>query len=119
MSIHNKTIYGTTLWTNYNHRKSNKPLTGPEQFISLQHKLSIKSYPKDNPDVLITHFVSNRKVLQKPWSIGLGPKEILPSSISIFGHIHYPIYGIYENQKVVCNPWGEDPESKVEIVYLD
>ena len=127
IQIEGKTIYGSTLWTNYYEKKMNKknntPITEVQRFLSLQNRLSysgLNTYPEQIPDILITHYVSNRRVLKKPWSIGLGPTSILPSHLlSIFGHIHYPIDDVYEGQRIICNPWDEESTLKEKVVYLD
>jgi predicted phosphodiesterase len=119
LTVEKKTIHGTTLWTNFHQRKSQTPLTGPQLFLSGQHLLAVETYPVFTPNILITHYVSNKYALNKPWSIGLGPKEIFHSEISIFGHIHYPIFTTYEGQKIICNPWGESAENDPQFVNLD
>ena len=119
IKLQGKTIYGSTLWTNYHDRKSSTPLLETQKFLSLQNKMALQKFPTHPPDLLITHYVSNRKVLQKPWSIGLGPKDILNSRLSIFGHIHYPLDETSGQQKIVCNPWGEQATLREKEVWLD
>jgi predicted phosphodiesterase len=115
IEIEHRKIFGGTLWTNYHQRKSNRPLTSIENFISEKHLQTLPNIQEFYPDLLITHFVSNRAFLQKPWTIGLGPNSILPAKKAVFGHIHYPIVERY----VICNPWGEDILSNSVCIELD
>jgi hypothetical protein len=113
--IDGKKIFGGTLWTNYHQRKSNRELSTIEMLITQKHFDTIPKIQNCNPHLLITHFVSNRSVLKKSWSIGLGPSSIIPSSKAIFGHIHYPIV----SNNVFCNPWGEEKSTKEITIELD
>jgi predicted phosphodiesterase len=115
IKLKDKKIFGSTLWTNYHQRRSNKPLSTIEQFITHQHFTALPKIQVSQYDILITHFVSNRSVLKKPWSIGLGPSNIIHSGLSIFGHIHYRI----QEKNVICNPWGEEKECRDIIIELD
>jgi predicted phosphodiesterase len=108
-------IFGTTLWTNYHQRKSNRTLSSVETFITQKHFEILPKIQESHPDLLITHFVSNRSVLKKSWNIGLGPSSILPASKAIFGHIHYPIF----EPNVICNPWGEEVNPNEVCISLD
>lgn len=111
--LHNKKIFGSTLWTNYHQRKSNNPLSVTEQFLTQQHFIALPRIQQCRPDILITHYVSNRSVLTKPWNIGLGPSNCIPAPVAIFGHIHY---SISNNNNIFCNPWGENKEAN-DIVF--
>jgi len=119
--LNNKIIFGSTLWTNYHQRRSDKTLSTVEQFITQQHFIALPKIQHVNPHLLITHYVSNRSFLKKPWSIGLGPSTLIRSPRTIFGHIHYTI--CEENasyrEKVFCNPWGEEESPKEMFVDLD
>lgn len=108
-------IFGGTLWTNYHQRRSNKSLSTIEMFITQKHFEVLPKIQECQPDLLITHFVSNRSVLKKPWSIGLGPSTVIQVKKTIFGHIHYPIH----TSNVICNPWGEEQETKEISINLD
>ena len=120
VTIENKRIYGTTLWTNYHEKKSQTPLTNFETFISRQHQLADIDYQKeDKVDILISHFVCNRKILKKSWNIGLGPRKCYASPITIFGHVHYSIRGYDGKNVTICNPWGEDENCSIEIVQVE
>lgn len=113
--LQNKTVFGTTLWTNYHQRKSSKPLSTTEQFITQQHFIALPKIQQVTPHLLITHFVSNRTVLKKPWNIGLGPSTSIICQRMVFGHIHYPIY----EREIVCNPWGQEESQKEMFIDLD
>lgn len=104
IDIEDRKIFGGTLWTNYYQRRSDKKLSTTEMLITQKHFEALPKIQKWHPDLLITHFVSNRTVLKKPWKIGLGPSSIIQSKRAIFGHIHYPIY----QKNIICNPWGEE-----------
>ena len=119
-TIGNKIIFGTTLWTNYHERrKKENKLSVVEQFQTNQYLLSEKNIKSETFDLLITHYVSNRSVLKKPWNIGLGPSSIIHVSKAIFGHIHYPIYEKDNSITVLCNPWGEGDNVRYSTMELD
>jgi hypothetical protein len=115
IEIKNKKIFGTTLWTNYHQRKSSRPLSTIEQFITQQHFLALPKIQQISPHLLISHYVSNRTHLKKPWNIGLGPSNSIRVPQTIFGHIHYSI----SEQNIFCNPWGEEELSKEMFIDLD
>ena len=115
IEIEGRKIFGGTLWTNYHQRKSNRKLSNVEMFLTQKHFETLPKIQESYPDLLITHFVSNRSVLQKSWSIGLGPSSIIPASKAIFGHIHYPIV----EPNVICNPWGEEVIPREVCIQLD
>jgi predicted phosphodiesterase len=126
--INNRKIYGTTLWTNYYQRNSSKQITNVEKFISHKHldaMIALQDYTSFfKPDIFVSHFVSNKNILDKPWKIGLGPKynlnlNITPN-ISIFGHIHYAIRKYDQNKNLfICNPWGESKYPTTQEINLD
>ena len=115
IDIEDRKIFGGTLWTNYYQRRSDKKLSTVEMLITQKHFESLPKIQKWHPDLLITHFVSNRTVLKKRWSIGLGPSSIIQSKKAIFGHIHYSIY----QKNIICNPWGEEVLSTEVCMDLD
>jgi predicted phosphodiesterase len=113
--IDQKKIFGCTLWTNYHQRKSDRKLSTIETLITQKHFETLPKIQEYQPDLLITHFVSNRSVLKKSWNIGLGPSSIIPVASRVFGHIHYPIY----QKNIICNPWGEEILPKEVCIDLD
>lgn len=115
MTIDGKKIFGGTLWTNYHQRKSDRNLSTVERLITQKHFETLPKIQEFHPDLLITHFVSNRCFLHKPWKIGLGPNTVISAKKAVFGHIHYPIY----ERDVVCNPWGEEILSTEVCIDLD
>jgi hypothetical protein len=115
MMMNEKKIFGSTLWTNYYQRKSDKKLSVVERFITDQHFETLNKIDLWKSDLLITHFVSNRNVLKKKWNIGLGPRSTIHSLKTVFGHIHYPIF----EEGVVCNPWGSDENHNISFIDLD
>jgi predicted phosphohydrolase len=125
IQIEKKKIYGTTLWTNFwekRFRKDGVKMTDSQMFLSEKNKQAIdKLLENKHNDLLITHYVSNRKVLKKPWIIGLGPSECFTSFAEkiVFGHIHYSIYDIQEKNLTLCNPWGEEEKCKMMSLQLD
>lgn len=123
--LEKKKIFGTTLWTNYwdkQIRKDHQKISDSQIFLSEKNKESvIKLLDSKYNDLLITHFVCNRNVLKKPWTIGLGPRESYSSLAPqiIFGHIHYSIYQKDDKNLTLCNPWGEEEICKMMAVQLD
>jgi hypothetical protein len=115
IEIDGRKIFGATLWTNYHQRRSNRTLSSVEEFITQKHFEILPKIQESHPDLLITHFVSNRSVLKKSWNIGLGPSSIIPASKAIFGHIHYPIL----EPNVICNPWGDKVIPNEVSISLD
>lgn len=105
--IDKQLVYGGTLWSDF------KDCSLTKQYLAHQHQQFYAKMTK-LPYLVITHYVSCRSSLIKPWSIGLGPKEDVQASKYIFGHIHYPIL----SENVVTNPWGgsETTESRVWII---
>jgi hypothetical protein len=114
INIGQKTIYGTTLWCDYTNKK-NKIST--QQFITAQHQSAIEMLKHSTPDILISHYVSNREGLDKPWNMGLGVRESLHYEKMIFGHIHYLIHKNINQTELFCNPWGEDDQER--YLFLD
>lgn len=103
-NINNKLVYGGTLWTHF------RECIQTKHYLAQQHK---QFYDKMTimPHLLITHYVSCRSALKKPWSVGLGPEKDIPTSNHIFGHIHYPIV----SETVNANPWGDRPTTEPRV----
>ena len=104
-------VYGGTLWSNF---RVSSHCSETKKYLSDQHDL-FQFHMTQKPDLLITHYVSCRSVLRKPWSIGLGPRKDLIASRYIFGHIHYPI----ETTQVKVNPWGEGNVTESGVWLID
>ncbi len=116
MKMGTMTLYGTTLWCDYSN-KSKKLST--QDFITKQHHIAIQHLNQSSPDVFVSHYVSNRLALDKPWNMGLGINEPLTFKKQVFGHIHYSIHKKMNPIEVICNPWGSEIEEKYVFLDLD
>lgn len=105
--IENKLVYGGTLWSHFRNCSHTK------HYLSQRHQ-EFYSRMSMKPFLMITHYVSCKSALQKPWSVGLGPDKDVPAFHHIFGHIHYPI----SSDLVQANPWGESKDSESRVWIL-